>query len=333
MQSATEILAQIVSDADSFDELRTSVLESHDILIDGLYCLHTGKLIGRFDRSEIEEAIYEEGGIDSDFEELADSLVVRVVASMRPSPALNKPDMGTIREMTQRRPVDALSYLMNRLYGTRHLIRAKGEDTFAPMIERIRTHECLDNLFTKGVNLAPYSHWLLELDSKLNLHDISAPMFDRDRLGKWMVVKAAGLGMTLREAMIHEDFLPCFESWVFARLEEHGHLEAAASRELNWHKGNSMTSAAFIRSYLDNPEVAGRKYQAAAKAKATKLSNRSAKSPRASKLQTQVNQFMDLLDGILQTDTSPAATSNAPVSTPKKKTVLRAGMLFKNRES
>lgn len=301
--SISDLLAQVITESDSFDALKSSARELTGIEIDGLYCLHTGKLIGRFDRVEIQEAIFEEGGDDSDEEQLIDSLVVRVIASMRPSPALNKPDMGTIREMSQRRPVDCLAFLMNRLYGNASLLRTRSDDAFSILRGRIDMHKRLTALHDSGFDFAPYTHWLLEIDSKINLHTITPPDFD-----------------------VFSATLETFETWAFKLLDKARMMEVNAAREASWHKGNRMTRAATIRSHLDNPEIANRKLQAAydlkQKAKAAR--------PASKRKPTQVDQFMGLLDSIIN---NASSADEAAIATHKKPAARTAGMLFRKKES
>lgn len=301
LSSALDILANIADSADDFDTLKRAAREQTGLEIDGLYCLHTGKLIGRFDRLEIEEAIFEEG--DADEESLIDALVVRVVASMRPSPALNKPDMGTIREMSQRRPIDALAYLVNRLYGNQHLLRNRTDDAFSLLRNRISIHNQIAALYENGLDLAPFTHWLLELDSKMNLHSVTPPDFD-----------------------IFAN-LDNFEKWVFTKLDAARMLEVNAAKEASWHQGNRLTRAASIRSHLDNPEIANRKHAAAYAAKKKAAAAAAAGKP-VRKRATQVDQFMGMLDDLINN----AGGISEPV-TPTKPKAMTVGMLFKKKES
>lgn len=301
LKSALETLMSIESEADDFDDLKRSARELTGIEIDGLYCLHTGKLIGRFDRLEIQEAIFEEG--DCDQEELIDSLIVRVVASMRPSPALNKPDMGTIREMSQRRPVDCLAYLVNRLYGNQNLLRYRTDDAFTILRARIEIHSRITALWKSGIDLAPFIHWLLEIDSKMNLHTVAPPTFD-----------------------IFES-LEQFENWVFGKLSEARILEAKALSEVNWHLGNRLTRAATIQSHLDNPDLVNRKMELMKRPLRGTEGNHS-KPVRKAK-ESKVDQFMGLLDDII----NKAGSASTTTVTHKRPKPMTAGMLFKKKES
>lgn len=316
MTSVSDILSTLIEEADSFDELKAAAFESHGVYIDGLYCLHTGKQIGSFDRTEIQFAIEDE--ITDSQEELIDALVVRTVASMRPSPALNKPDHITIRQLAARRPIDTLAYLLNRLYGTRDLLtKRNGELSFGPLLDRIKTHSSLVTLhFSFDLNLTPWTHWLLELDSKTNLHDLTPPLFEKDRLGKWIITKT---GKPLIEVLeSHEDasLLKAFESWVFDLLGVYAKRDSQATREANWVRGNSLTKAAYIQSWLDNPglarkvEIANNKAQAAYNAKAKPGRP---KSEKTRKLEDRVKQTLDLLAGVIDGKVDIAPVTAKPV--------------------
>lgn len=330
LSDALDILANLDSPWADAAENRKAIIAAgiaqHGVDVTQMYCLHTGKPIGQIFDSELEEAIYEEG--DQDIESIADALVIRCVASMRPSPALNKPDHGTIREMAARRPIDALAYLLNRLYGSKQLLTNRGEQWFAPLIARIETHRLLcDSYHAPNATVyAAVTHWLLELDSKLNLHEITAPLFEKDRLGKWLVTKT---GKPFVQVIHEPDALAAFESWVFERLHEWDKRDSAALAQLRWSNGNRMTTSAYVRSYLDNPEIANRKHAEELKRK-QKAANAAPKKPVSEKTRKnneRLNSFLALMDDVID-GKLPAA----PV-TPKKSRVILGGMLFAKKES
>lgn len=141
MSDISSILDSLFPEGFSPQELRSMALDSHGVDIFGVYCLHTGRKIGTFDESELLYAIEEEG-TDST-EDLVDALVVRTIASMRPSPALNKPDRLTIRELSSKRPNDCLAYLINRLYGNRQTLLIRDESSFSFLLERVRVYSVI----------------------------------------------------------------------------------------------------------------------------------------------------------------------------------------------
>lgn len=314
-------LDQYDASTDRVAELRLMAHESHGIDIRGVYCLHTGKQIGEYDSDEILEAIYEEGDLEDI--DLIDSLCVRVVASMRPSPALNKPDKGTIREMVARRPVDACAYLLNRLYGSKFLLTARGDDSFAPLYQRIETHKKLS--LADPVMVSTLTHWLLELDSKMNLHEVIPPVFTKLK-DSWAATKT---GTQLLNLLNDLSILPAFESWVFARLQDWDARDTAQLKERNWARGNTMTDHAFVRSYLDNPEIANRKH-----ADELKRKERVAKSkPQSAKTQlmnAKVSAASGLLDQLLSGALSIPVEN---LATPKPKLRLSLNLLGSKKES
>lgn len=332
MSTFSEILAQIADDADRFDELKALGRESHNIEIDGVYCLHTGRLIGRVDREEIGFAIEEEA-YDSD-DDLVDALVVRAVASMRPSPALNKPDRITIANLCAKRPADGMAFLLNRLYGNRATTRERNEHSIQFFFERIHTNRQVVSLQDSGFALAPWIHWLLELDTKLNLHDVTPPLFEQDRLGKWIITVT---GKPLIEALTvgGAALLPVFESWVFKLLDSFEKGQHAAQMQAAWNRGNTMAGPAFIRSWLENPEAVNRKESALNKAR---IARDAAKARKASKPVSEKSRIknermaraMSILDSIESVINSSASK---PTPKPAAKPVFKAGQLFRKKES
>jgi hypothetical protein len=299
---------------ESYDvaSLRTKVLELEGIDIQGVHCLHTGKRIGTFDESEILAAIDEIGTDDE--ESLIDDLLVRVVASMRPSPAFNVMNRATIREMVSTRPVDAIAYLANRLHGHRDLLAKRSEYSFQPLIDRVAIHRQWTALAAGGLDLAPWIHWLLELDAKMNLHDITAPGYGEHRQPLLTQV-------TLEN---QAELLAAFEAWVFERLKEFDKRDKELLAQSRWIRGNSFTRQAYVRSWLENPEVATRKDAARLKAKKAKV-GRPVTSPKKQAMEQEHNKFLHLLEGILD-----GTIEVAPKVAPKKPRVLTGGMLKLN---
>lgn len=299
--------------------LRAKVLESDGIDIQGVYCLATGKRMGTFDESEILAAIDEIGTANE--ESLIDDLLVRVVASMRPSPALNMPNTATIREMASSRPVDAMAYLANRLHGTRDTLTKRSEHSFQPLINRITTHRQWTALAAEGVDLTPWIHWLLELDAKMNLHDTPCPgvlMGDKT----WILSPSGNALLSMVTVENHAELLALFEAWVFERLKIYDKRDKEMLAQSNWIRGNRFTRGAYVRSWIENPEIAKRKDEA--RAKKPKV-GRPAKSPKAQKLNAETNEFLHLLEGILD----GTIETTKPVAKPKPR-VMTGGMLKLN---
>lgn len=297
MTNPNSFLDSLIDD-NSLDELLALAQESHSIRLDGLYCYHTGKLIGQFNHNELREALFEEGDLDS--ESMIDALIVRIVNSMRPSPALNRPDMGTIREMVQRRPVDALAYLLNRFLHPLTLKRDYDE-SFSALRGRIETYywcATLDNS-----EIATFTHWLLALDSQFGLSRLEPP-------------KGIEHPESISEAVV------LIEKYAIARLLEvkDSYVRGEAS--------NSLARGAYIRHALDNPEFATRKAEAAWKAKNKPA--RAATQKKVSKIQERTNKFLGLLDEVINRASENAATS-APAA-PRKGRVIKPGALFANRK-
>jgi hypothetical protein len=295
-------LAAFMADTD-IDSLRELGLANHGIDILGLYCLHTGRRVGTFDDFVIQFAIDEESSDDD--ESLVDALVTRCVASMRPTPMLNKPDRITLMNLSERFPVDILAFLVNRLHGNRYLATHRPTDEIlTPYIARIKAHQSWTDLAGKGVDTRPWIHWLLELDAKRNLHDLTPPMVEKDRAGKWIETKNGESLFYLIDESNVADLLAFFEKWTFERVKEFDARDRQAEVEAKWMRGNTMTQPAYARSWIENPQFASKRAEQAHKAK-----NKPAPKPKSEKtrkLDAKVSQFLHLLDDIIDGGSEPA---------------------------
>ena len=314
-------LAAFMADTD-VESLRQQALEETEIDICGVYCLHTGRLVGRFDDFAIQFAIDEDSG-DTE-EEMIDGLIARVVASMRPTPMLNMPDRLTLTNLSAKYPVDILCFLANRLNGNKYFAANRSNEVLAPYIDRIILHKRWSELALKGVDLRPWIHWLLELDAKRNLHEVPPLLVDVDRLGKWISVNAGQFIMQKVTPDNNAELLALMETWAFGLLAEFDQRDKLATAQAQWMRGNSMTQTAFTRSWLENPEIANRKRMEELKKK-----NRPArpKSEKAQALDAKVSQFLGLLDGILD------GTLDTPTPVKPKAKLLTGANLFKKKES
>lgn len=288
--------------------LRTEILDSDGIDIQALYCLGTGKIIGTLDESELAFAI-EQCGI-TDRESLVDDLIVRVVGSMRPSPAWNKPDQFLLQDMARLRPVDCLAWLVNRLNSNRHTLSQRGEHSFQPLLNRIATHNRLTDLVAGGFDVVPWTHWLLELDAKLNLHDIAPPVFAIDKKGNW---SQSAQGVSIFQILDNDStaqLLKVFEKWAFANLADYDKRNEKLLLESTWVRGNTFAKPAFVKSWMDNPIVATRKGQVAAN---VKLANRIG----AAKPKTLTQLKLDSIVTNFQAELDAAFSATLPPEMPK----------------
>lgn len=300
-------LSDFFADRDLAD-LRALGLANHGIDITAVYCLHTGRQVGTFDDFVIHFAIDEESAADD--EALVDALVSRAVASMRPTPMLNRPDRVTLSNLAERFPVDILSFLVNRLHGNAWLATHRPSDILDPYIARIKTHSLWTELAGKGVDTRPWIHWLLELDAKRNLHDLTPPSVERDRLGKWIeTTTGESLFSQITESNVGE-LLAFFEQWTFSRIKEFDARDKEALAQAQWMRGNRMTQPAYARSWIENPEFATKRAELAHKKKNKPESPARPKSEKTRKLDERVSKFLHLLDDIID--------AGAPTESPKK---------------
>lgn len=319
----SNFLDSLASDhSERLDYLELLAESEYSLSLFGVYCLHTGKQIGDFSRDVILDAMYEESADDTDDESLVDALMVRVIASMRPSPALNKPDRLTLANIALKRPVDCLAFLVNRLVGNRDLLtRRNGETSLSAMIARIGVHKQWTGLAAEGVDLSGWTHWLLELDAKMNLHDLTPPMI---KVGEFHVPIFSQV--TKDNAA---ELLKLFESWTFDKLEDFDKRDSQALRQAHWARGNSFTREAYKESWFNNSNVVQRKAEHE-NAKKPKTRGRPV-SPKTAEKNAKVNQFLGLLDAILAGDTTVTQPTIAPA---KPKNLLYGNRLnFKVKES
>lgn len=315
-------LAAFLADTD-LESIRQQVLADCEIDIFGVYCLNTGRLVGQFDEFVMQFAWDEESG-ESD-EEKIDGLIARVVASMRPTPMLNMPDRLTLVSLAAKHPVDILCFLANRLNSNRYFHTNRSNETLAPYIDRIILHKRWSELANAGVDLRPWIHWLLELDAKRNLHDVSPLLIELDRLGRFIPTVRGKYIMQCVALENHVDLLAVFEKWAFEQLAEFDRRDKVATAQAHWMRGNTMSQPAYTRSWLENPEIANRKRAEEikkAKRKATKP-----KSEKAQKLDERVQSFLGLLEGIMDGEIETPKMQSKPAK------VLTGGMLFKKKES
>lgn len=274
----------------------------------GVYCLHTGKRIGSFERDEVLFALRDESS--ENIEDLVDAMIIRVVASMRPSPALNKPDHLTLRSLAISRPVDIMAYLVNRLNGTRDLLIKRSDESLSPLVNRITTYNRIAGLAASGISLTPWIHWLLELDCKMNLHDLQAP-----------IVKLAPFHRLMFDMLCidnHEQLLKEFESWAIDHIRRFDKRDAQITRESNWIRGNTFARAAYVNSWMENPELP-RKVEIANKKLQAKFDSKSKpgrpKSEATRKREDRVAKALDALSAILDSK-DPTPSSQPAKSAP-----------------
>lgn len=312
--------------APDIDSLRALGLANHGIDITGVYCLHTGRRVGTFDDFVIQFAVEEEA---TDSEELlVDALVTRCVASMRPSPMLNKPDRITLLNLAMKFPVDVLSYLVNRLHSSRYsaVHRPSDESILSPYLARIKTHQRWTDLALKGVDTRAWIHWLLELDAKRNLHDIKPAQVAKDLKGKWIEVAIGESLFDLITVDNQAELLAIFERWAIARIAEYEARDREAVAQDKWFRGNSMTQPAYVRSWMENPEFANKKSEQLFKVKNGLVKARPV-AEKTRKLNEKVSQFLNLLDDIIDAGAETVTPAKA------KPAVMTGAMLFRKKES
>lgn len=328
------VLAQFFSNDDlnsrySLSEVIKRADDSYGFDIRGIYCLHTGKPIGRLFDEELEFALNDEASDDLD--DLADAMAVRVVAAMRPSPALNKPDHLTLKNYAARNQTDIMAYLVNRLHGNRDLLTKRhGTNSFQPLMQRITDYQRLASMTANGFDFAPWTHWLLELDVKMNLHDLRPPLVRQSRKGNWVSSTVDGESLfNVLDAATAEQLFVIFESWVFNQLGVYEDRYDAQTRQQAWFRGNRMVATAYTRSWMENPQIARRATDGQPKNQPKPVGR--PKTEATKKKDSKVSNAMALLDSILGTVQPSEPAAPKPVTAPKLK--LNIAALTKKKES
>lgn len=295
--------------------------------------LHTGSPIGKIHQYEFHLALRDEGVLDDSedgsilsIEDLADALLVRSLASARPSPALNRPTTQSLKRLLESEPRIVVAYLLNRYHlSDWRKLNHRTDSWFNDILHRVKVWEHLTGLMIREEPdeidrlFRELAHWLLELDSKCNLHTLTPP---------------SGLFDAFHAASDANSFE------AFVRLLESAAIPLIVEADKRFSIGNRMASSAFVKSWFDNPILVQRKVEVAnnkaqrlidrygsvkeglrieaereEKRKAKAVDNRLIKGrssrSRAAKL---VNKHAATLDALFRTLGEP---DTPPVSTPK----------------
>lgn len=238
-----------------FGNCRQSILDTYGLDILDIRDLHTGAPVGTFHESVYHTALIDEGLLDDsdddttlDVEELADALLVRSLASARPSPTLNRPTIKTLRRLLDSKPEVVCAYLLNRyrLKDWRKL-NHRDDSWFDDMLHRCRVWDKLTSWYSEDFDaidsaIRKLCHWLLELDAKCNLHELTP-------IEGWF------------ESFFKIDTVEEFDLFAqeFALIATPRIVEADKRLEI----GNRMASSAYTKSWFDNPSLAERKVEIA----------------------------------------------------------------------
>ena len=138
-----EILRELFSQANArvFADYRLDLRDMRD--------LHTGAPIGFLDESVFHIALIDEGALDDSddgeilsIETLADSLLVRSLASARPSPALNRPTTQSLRRLLNAQPIVVCAFLLNRYHlSDWRKLNHRSDSWFEDMLHRVKVWE------------------------------------------------------------------------------------------------------------------------------------------------------------------------------------------------
>lgn len=211
---------------EKFQEYSAHCIQHTGINPSMIYCQSTGRIIGELSPSEMALiAIMIPDDMAPD--QIADDLYIRTLSSMRPSPAFNYIRADTMNQMRVHAPADLASYLLNRMMiipdraysGVRRSLNQKLQEH-----ERlIKLHEKMSTLdFTTDDTARWFLHYLIELDSRFNLYDMTDQKIFPLDLDSWHLSNLALYNEALadlieslqsrkdkleREARLHESWL------------------------------------------------------------------------------------------------------------------------------
>lgn len=189
-----------------------------NIVIHGIYCQLTGKLIGEsHENFDLVESLH------GDPEEIADDIAVRLFASMRPSMFWNKMNLDSLNEYRKSRPVESLAWLLNRLMTP---LNHNG-NTLAIHHDRINTYRWCESLEASVVTELVEA--LIHVDARLNLNG-QFPDFTLETLSSESIL-----------------------SWCAKARVEAARLERARDMETRWYRdGNTLAKKANAAIFFES---------------------------------------------------------------------------------
>lgn len=198
-----------------------------------VYCQFTGKPCGRLYQEEIESLF----DLNSDIETIADDLMIRTLASMRPSIMWNYMRSESLDDLMVKRPIETLAYLLNRLFQPSDY----GKLPLAARLDDLHTRIRLFDFLFNEVSAADQTHlmqMLIEVDAKMNLTQQTIDL----RAADFMLFPVASM-----EAFV------LWHTFCMKRYERSQRLEEDQRR---WMKGNTLARPAFFRTFMEaKPET------------------------------------------------------------------------------
>lgn len=198
-----------------------------------VYCQFTGKPCGRLYQEEI-ESLFE---LNDDIEAIADDLMIRTLASMRPSIMWNYMRAESLEDLMVKRPVETLAYLLNRLFQPSDY----GKLPLAARLDDLHTRiRLFDFLYTQvaAADQKRLMQMLIEVDAKMNLTQQTIDL------------RATDFMLFFEKAM---EAIKTWHLWCMKRYERNQRLEEDQRR---WMKGNTLARPAFFRSFMEaKPET------------------------------------------------------------------------------
>lgn len=198
-----------------------------------VYCQFTGKPVGRIYQEEVLAVL----SPMNDIEEDSDDLLIRTLASMRPSIMWNYMRSESLDDLMVKRPIETLAYLLNRLFQPSDY----GKLPLAARLDDLHTRIRLFNFIwneMSGTDQKRLTEMLIEVDAKMNL---TMQTID---------LRATDFMLFFDKAM---ESIEAWHTYSIKRYERSQRLEEDQRR---WMKGNTLARPAFFRSFMEaKPET------------------------------------------------------------------------------
>lgn len=225
----------------NLSEIQTRMILETGVDPLAIYCQFTGKRIGTLDADELAPIL---STSTDELDAICDDLLMRTLASMRPSVAWNIMRSATLQEMMQSRPIDTLSYLLNRLISPRDSIKMPFLQRLEDLHSRIRLHASL--VRCEGIDFTALLYMLIEVDAKMNLTEQECPIAAHE----FYIIDSASFESILERVTV----------WHAALIRRWTKMQSdIALAERFKLRGNSMAKPAFFKAWMQaKPETARR---------------------------------------------------------------------------
>lgn len=214
-----------------------------------VYCLQTGRPIGRFDDQIMIEIFDEIPDAPDNDEEIMDDLLTRTLCSMRPSPGWNNLDRQSLNLYARTRPAETLSYLLIRLYEPTNGLKVDFNRRLGLYHRRIQIYKMVEALATQSeIDLSDWLYMLVEIDAMYNLNSLPVP--GNDILLTLAALESERESKPETKSEAFEEFLSAWRKWHKGYYDSYEKRQKQAIRQDQWLKGNPLASSARLTMFM-----------------------------------------------------------------------------------